>query len=78
MKIDSPTEVNITLQVYRPASEVFRGLSCKVEVNMYEPSTAMTGVMLCRSDPTPGPNHVTFAETDVSTAVDTIILHMNR
>ena len=78
MKIDSPTEVNTTLQVYRPASEVLRGLSCKVEVNMYEPSIAMTVVALSRSDPTPGPNHVAFAETDVCTAVDTIILHMNQ
>ena len=77
MKIDSPTEVNTTLQVYRPASEVLRGLSCKVEVNMFEPSTAMTVVALSRPDPILGPNHVTFTETDVSTAVDTIMLHMN-
>ena len=77
MKVESIAELNITLQLYRPASEVLNGLNCKVEVDIFEPSTAMIKVLLSRPDPTPGPIHVTFAVVDVFTAVGTVILHTN-
>ena len=37
----------------------------------------MTGVMLSRPEPTPGPDHITSAVTDVSTAAAVVILHVN-
>ena len=77
MKVVSPAGLSVTLHIYRPASELVRGLSSKVEMNMFEPSTAMTGVILCRPDSTPGPDHVTSGVTDVSTAAAVVILHVN-
>ena len=77
MKAESIAELNITLQLYKPVSEVLNGLSCKMEVDIFESSTAMIKVLLSRPDPTPGPNHVTFAVVDVFTAVGTVILHTN-
>ena len=75
MKVESPAGLSIALQLYRPASDVFRGLSCKVEVNMFELS--MKDVLLSRPDSTPGPDHVTSAVTKVSTASAAAILHVN-